>query len=180
MRDQRINQTKSTKTLGSDSSLNNVQLVRSTRMCIIAAVCTCLMDWSQKTPRTCVCDERAMPLIFMGSQVWRYIALYLLHPSHPFVHHQRLYNAVYAAWDTAQLGPPPVWQPGPRELQAHNITTFLACFKVGTSVIGKYQRTRISRNTRLTSSGSCRPTTSLPLDSLPGDVVRKYTVDYLG
>lgn len=51
---------------------------------------------------------------------WRHISKELLGAGHPFEVHRLVHGAVFADWDRA-AGPPPVWIPGPRELESSNV-----------------------------------------------------------
>lgn len=63
-------------------------------------------------------------------QAWSHISRRLLQPRHALSVHQELLAACYAHWPRAQLGPHPLWVPGPSDTAEHNVTRFLADFKV--------------------------------------------------
>ena len=58
-------------------------------------------------------------------QVWRRISKVVLQPDHPFALHKLLFQATYAAWNAAELGPPPAWVPTPCGKAATNAARFM-------------------------------------------------------
>ena len=57
---------------------------------------------------------------------WYEISRYILTPQHPFALHQLLYETVYADFDRAKYGPPPVWFPTDEDITEANITRLMA------------------------------------------------------
>ncbi|EFJ20216.1 hypothetical protein SELMODRAFT_109501 [Selaginella moellendorffii] len=55
------------------------------------------------------------------SSIWRSLSKNVLAPSHPFRLHQLLYHSCYKNWDSARLGPPPVWIPSLAQAKSTNL-----------------------------------------------------------
>lgn len=54
-------------------------------------------------------------------EAWREISTAILQPSHPFALHRLLHDAVFADWDSGQLGPPPAWTPERAGIERSNV-----------------------------------------------------------
>jgi acetyl-CoA synthetase len=70
-----------------------------------------------------VAEIRAIPDDTPLADVWARLTGSSLKPSVPFPAHRLVYDAVFSDWDLS-LGPPPVWRPGPAEIEGSNVAVF--------------------------------------------------------
>eukprot|EP00897_Mesotaenium_endlicherianum_P008338 jgi/Mesen1/7532/ME000391S06771 len=53
------------------------------------------------------------------ASIWQYISTHVLEQEHPAKLHKLLYQSAFLDWDVARLGPPPVWIPTLRVVEAN-------------------------------------------------------------
>ncbi|KAL4458600.1 hypothetical protein ABPG75_013465 [Micractinium tetrahymenae] len=72
---------------------------------------------------------RGAPDTVQAPAVWRRISKWVLHPDMPFAVHKLLFQATYARWDAATLGPPPAWVPTAEGMADTNVARFMASWQ---------------------------------------------------
>ncbi|KAL4429385.1 hypothetical protein ABPG77_005159 [Micractinium sp. CCAP 211/92] len=72
---------------------------------------------------------RSVPATEPAPLVWQRISTHVLHPDQPFDLHRHLFQATYARWDAAKLGPPPAWVPTAEGMADTNAARFMATWQ---------------------------------------------------